>query len=83
MPVDEQLSVQKQDLDLNYCIVSVNEVRSERGLPPVPVPWGNAPWLTQRWAPTHVPRSQPGEQEPPPPSGNCGSEDDDPVVDDQ
>jgi hypothetical protein len=38
VPVDEQLSIQKQELDLKYGIVSVNEVRSERGLQPAPWP---------------------------------------------
>ena len=81
VPVDQQLSIQKQDLDLKYGVVSVNEVRSERGLPPVP--WGNVPWLPQRWAPTDVPRTQPGEQGAPAHSDNYGGEEDDPVVDDQ
>ncbi len=64
-----------------YGTVSVNEVRSERGLPPAP--WGNVPWLPQRWVPTDVPRTQPGEQGPPAPSGNYGGEEDNPVVEDQ
>ena len=65
---------------MKYGVVTINEVRSERGLPPVP--WGDVPWLPQRWLPTDVPRSQPGDK-PPAASGNYGAEDDDPVVDDQ
>ncbi|MGP2481183.1 hypothetical protein ACTUM2_15330, partial [Listeria monocytogenes] len=39
-----------KDLDMKYGIVTINEVRSERGLPPVP--WGNTPWLPINQAPT-------------------------------
>ena len=59
-PVDGSLSVTQQIADLQYGVVSINEVRAERGLPPVP--WGNVPWLPQRWLPTDVPRMQPGEK---------------------
>ena len=79
-PVDGSLSVTQQIADLQYGVVSINEVRSERGLPAVP--WGNVPWLPQRWTPTDVPRSQPGEQGRPAPSDNYGTEENDPVVDD-
>jgi len=34
--------------------VSINEVRSERGLPPVP--WGEVPWLPLQWERTDMPR---------------------------
>jgi hypothetical protein len=47
------------------------------------VPWGNVPWLPQRWAPTDVPRSQPGDKGPPALSDNYGGEEDDPVVEDR
>ena len=66
---------------MKYGIVSVNEVRSERGLPPAQ--WGNVPWLPQRWMPTDVARSQPGDKDPPAPSDKYGGEDHDPVADDQ
>ena len=33
-----------------YGVVSVNEVRGERGLEPVP--WGDVPWLPLQWART-------------------------------
>jgi HK97 family phage portal protein len=54
-PVDQDLTIKQQENDLKYGVVSVNEVRSERGLPPVP--WGNVPWLPDRWLPTDQPRS--------------------------
>jgi len=59
-PVDGSLSVTQQIADLQYGVVSINEVRSERGLPAVP--WGEVPWLPQRWLQTDVPRVQPGEK---------------------
>jgi HK97 family phage portal protein len=54
VPVDQSASLQKQEIDLKYGVVSINEVRSEMGLPPVS--WGNVPWLSSRWAPADVPR---------------------------
>ena len=48
-PVDGSLSVTQQIADLQYGVVSINEVRSERGLPPVP--WGNVPWLPHAGCP--------------------------------
>ena len=33
----------KQIADLKYGVVTINEIRAERGLPPVP--WGDVPWL--------------------------------------
>jgi HK97 family phage portal protein len=60
VPVDANLTIAQQQADLQYGVVSINEVRGERGLPPVP--WGHVPWLPQRWLPTDVPRQQPGAQ---------------------
>ncbi|HWG41752.1 MAG TPA: phage portal protein [Gemmataceae bacterium] len=51
VPVDQNLLVQQQIADLKYGVVSINEIRSERGLPPVP--WGEVPWLPLRWARTN------------------------------
>jgi HK97 family phage portal protein len=59
VPDDSGAILQQQQMDLQYGVVSINEVRGGRGLPPVP--WGNLPWLPTRWAPTDVPRVQPGE----------------------
>jgi len=54
VPVDQNLLVQQQIADLKYGVVSINEVRSERGLPPVP--WGDVPWLPLQWERTDMPR---------------------------
>jgi HK97 family phage portal protein len=55
IPADQAATIQQQDIDMKYGILSVNEVRSARGLPPVP--WGHVPWLPVRWAPTDQPRT--------------------------
>jgi hypothetical protein len=57
-PVDGSLSVTQQIADLQYGVVSINEVRSQHGLPAVP--WGNVPWLPLNWDRTDAPR--PGEE---------------------
>jgi hypothetical protein len=44
----------QQEADLRWGVRTVNEVRQERGLPPVP--WGDEPWLPLRWAPSSHPR---------------------------
>lgn len=54
VPVDQNLLVQQQIADLKYGVVSINEIRSERGLPPAP--WGDAPWLPLQWERTDMPR---------------------------
>ena len=59
VPVDQDASIMQQDLHLKYGVLTINEMRSGIGLPPVP--WGNVPWLSSRWLPTDVPRAQPGE----------------------
>ncbi len=43
VPMHQSLSVLQQQADLKYGVVSVNEVRSERGL--TLAPWGDVPWL--------------------------------------
>jgi HK97 family phage portal protein len=55
VPVDQQAGLAQQELDLKYGVLSVNEVRGGRGLPAVP--WGNVPWLPDRWLPTDQERS--------------------------
>ncbi len=52
VPVDLDAAIAQKELDLKYGLVTINEVRSERGLPPVP--WGDAPWLPLNWAPTDL-----------------------------
>lgn len=53
-PVDAQAAIQQKELDLKYGVVTINEVRSERGLPPVP--WGDVPWLPLQWERTDMAR---------------------------
>ena len=43
-----ELTAKEKELDLKYGVVSINEDRTARGLPPVP--WGDAPWLPGHWA---------------------------------
>jgi HK97 family phage portal protein len=50
VPVNRELTTKEQDLNLRYGVVSINEVRGEQGLEPVP--WGDAPWLPRLWAQT-------------------------------
>jgi HK97 family phage portal protein len=54
VPLSQDLLIQQQSADLKYGVVSINEVRSERGLPPVP--WGDVPWLPLQWERTDFPR---------------------------
>ena len=72
VPVDRDAGLQQQIADLKYGVVSVNEVRGERGLEPVP--WGDVPWLPLQWAPTdyagradwpppHIGRNRPVDEE--------------------
>jgi HK97 family phage portal protein len=43
IPVNREMSAKERELDLKYGVVTINEVRGERGLPPVA--WGDQPWL--------------------------------------
>jgi HK97 family phage portal protein len=43
IPVNREMSAKERELDLKYGVVTINEVRGERGLPPVS--WGDQPWL--------------------------------------
>ncbi len=54
VPLSQDLLIQQQTADLKYGVVSINEVRGERGLPPVP--WGDVPWLPLQWERTDFPR---------------------------
>jgi HK97 family phage portal protein len=49
--------VNRLELDLKYGVISINELRGERGLPSAP--WGEVPWLPIRWLPTNEPRPLP------------------------
>lgn len=50
VPLNREHRLKRQAVDLRYGVVSINEVRQERGLPPVP--WGDTPWLPTTWAPS-------------------------------
>ena len=50
VPVNQELSIAQQQMNLKFGIVTINEVRGEMGLPPVE--WGNKPWLPLQWAPS-------------------------------
>jgi HK97 family phage portal protein len=54
VPVDRDAGIAQQTIDLKYGVVTINEVRGERGLPPVP--WGDTPWLPLMWAPSDFER---------------------------
>jgi HK97 family phage portal protein len=56
VPVNRELTTKEQDLNLRYGVVSINEVRGEQGLEPVP--WGDAPWLPRLWAQTNDPNRE-------------------------
>jgi len=43
VPVDREMSAKDREIDLKYGVVTINEVRGERGLPAVA--WGDQPWL--------------------------------------
>jgi HK97 family phage portal protein len=47
VPINRELSAKEDELRLKYGVVTINEVRNDQGLPPVP--WGNAPWLPAAW----------------------------------
>ena len=53
VPVDADQSIAQETLDLKYGVVTINELRGERGLPAVE--YGNTPWLPLMWAPTDMP----------------------------
>jgi HK97 family phage portal protein len=53
VPFNQEIGFRQQEVDLKYGIVTINEVRQDRGLPPVP--WGDTPWLPITWAPSDLP----------------------------
>ena len=42
IPANRELNAKEEELNLKYGVVTINEVRGERGLPPVP--WGDTPF---------------------------------------
>lgn len=53
-PQDPQIVIAQQEFDLKYGVRSINEIRSDEGLPPAP--WGDVPWVPGMWAPMDQPR---------------------------
>ncbi len=73
VPADVAQDIAQMNADLKYGVKSINQVRGERGEPPVE--WGHLPWLPLMWAPTDY---QGRENWPPPHVGrNRPPEDDD------
>jgi len=54
VPVDQDAGIAQQQLDLKFGVVTINELRGERGLGPVA--WGETPWLPLNWAPADYER---------------------------
>jgi HK97 family phage portal protein len=54
VPLNADQTLQQMQADLKFGVVTINEIRQERGLDPVP--WGNTPWLPLQWAPSNYDR---------------------------
>jgi hypothetical protein len=71
VPGNRDMDLRQQEADLKFGVTTINEVRQERGL--APVPWGETPWLPLQWAPSdfarredyapHTGRNRPQEEE--------------------
>ena len=48
-PMDPETTWQQQKIDMEYGVRTINEMREQEGLPPVP--WGDEPWLPVHMAP--------------------------------
>jgi HK97 family phage portal protein len=55
-PVNQEQALKQQEADLRWGVKTINDVRQERGLPPVP--WGAEPWLPSWWRPASQPRGE-------------------------
>ena len=53
VPFNQEIAWRQQEIDLKYGILTINEVRQDRGLPSVP--WGDTPWLPIHWLPSDFP----------------------------
>jgi HK97 family phage portal protein len=56
VPGNREERLRQQESDLKYGVLSINEVRQERGLPTVA--WGDTPWLPLTWAPSDYDRAE-------------------------
>jgi HK97 family phage portal protein len=52
IPYNQEIAWRTLEMDLKYGLVTINETRADRGLPPVP--WGDSPWLPVGWAPADL-----------------------------
>ena len=55
-PMDPEGTWQQMQIDLRYGVRTINEMREEEGL--APVPWGNEPWLPINVAPVSARRGK-------------------------
>jgi phage portal protein BeeE len=55
VPLNQEQRRAQEESDLKFGVVTINEVRAERGLPPVE--WGHTPWLPLQWAPSDFDRA--------------------------
>ncbi len=55
VPDNREERLKQQESELKFGVVTINEVRQERGL--LPVAWGDTPWLPLNWAPTDYDRA--------------------------
>ncbi|OAI46892.1 hypothetical protein AYO44_10575 [Planctomycetaceae bacterium SCGC AG-212-F19] len=55
VPVNREQRRLQDECDLKFGVVTINEIRAERGLPPVA--WGQTPWLPLQWAPSDFDRA--------------------------
>jgi HK97 family phage portal protein len=53
VPANQDQDLKQTEQDLKFGLVTINEVRGRRGLPPVA--WGDTPWLPLAWAPSDLP----------------------------
>jgi len=60
VPADRELDLRQQEVDIKTGVRTINEVRQERGLEPVP--WGEVPWMPQGMLPVGTPPSEEGGQ---------------------
>lgn len=56
VPLNVDQALTQMTADLKFGVVTINEVRQQRGLEPVP--WGNTPWLPLQWAPSDFVRRE-------------------------
>ena len=54
VPYNQEFGFKQKEIDLKYGILTINEIRQDTGLPPVP--WGETPWLNVNLAPTDFPQ---------------------------